>query len=74
MRILTSMEIQCDDCGRTLRRIAPPHTPDNPQTRAQLELHLIRLATTSHWLREGSSLMAGDLCPRCTAQLTRALP
>ena len=72
--ILASAQITCDDCGRTLRRNAPPHTPDTPRTRAQLELHMIRYATDRHWSREGTSLLAGDLCPRCIARLRTGTP
>lgn len=69
MKVIRSAEIQCDDCGRILRRQAAPHTPDLPFTRRRLKIDLIRLATDRHWLREGSSLLAGDLCPRCAANL-----
>ena len=67
MRVIASVEIQCDDCGHILRRQAVPHLPDLPFTRRKIMRRLVVLATRRGWSMEGPGLMAGDTCPSCTA-------
>jgi hypothetical protein len=65
MKIIHSADVICDDCGKALRRLAPPHTRHGAIAERRILKHLAAFATKRGWQMEGPSLMAGDLCPRC---------
>lgn len=64
-RVIAFAEVTCDDCGKSLRRLAPPHTKATPMNERRTLRQLGKYATRRRWQMEGPSLMAGDLCPRC---------
>ena len=66
MKVIAYAELTCDDCGRTLRRLAPARTSDLFED--QINAALLAMAKRHLWRVEGPSVMAGDLCKECQIQ------
>lgn len=71
MIIIVSATVQCDDCGRILRRLVgcegwPWVWTDTPNRRKHILRRLGMFALRRNWRMEGQpSQWAGDLCNTC---------
>jgi hypothetical protein len=74
VKIILWVEVECDDCGRRLRRLAVPGTPADLEAEVLLFASLCLMVVARDWRMEGyPSLWAGDLCSSCWTNEKRLL-
>lgn len=74
MRVIAYVEVECDDCGKCLRRLGLGAKADDKRVENRLFRLLGEMAVRHGWRMEGPSVWAGDLCSSCWSAEKTLLP